>query len=90
MRPNSAPLENACSAFAGGFFSSPRSTVTRPRVTGSSISGRRSFEMAIDAGMLITDAVTKFSGGTPRPMYALSTEPAMVEKPWGTSQQGVE
>ena len=41
----------------------------------------RIFEIAIDAGIDITDAVTRFSGGTPMPMYALSTEPAMVEKP---------
>jgi hypothetical protein len=37
--------------------------------------------MAIDAGMDMTDEVTKFSGGTPSPMYAVSTEPAMVENP---------
>ena len=41
----------------------------------------RIFEIAIDAGIDMTDAVTKFSGGTPIAMYALSTEPAMVEKP---------
>ena len=81
MRPKTAPLLKAWRALAGLFFSSPRSTVTRPRVTGSSSSGRRIFEIAIDAGMDMTEAVTRFSGGTPRLIYALSTEPAMVEKP---------
>lgn len=37
--------------------------------------------MAIDAGILITDDVTKFCGGTPSEIYAVITEPAMVEKP---------
>lgn len=81
MRPKRAPLLKACSAFAGLSFSSPRLTVTCPRVMGSSISGIRNFDMAIDAGMDITEAVTRFSGGTPRLIYALSTEPAMVENP---------
>ena len=81
MRPKRAPCENAWRAFVGAFFCWPRSTVTWPRVTGSSISGIRIFEIAMDAGIDMTDAVTKFSGGTPMPMYALSTEPAMVEKP---------
>ena len=76
-----APLEKACSAFAGSSFSLPRSTVTRPRVMGSSISGMRIFEMAMDAGMDMTEAVTRFCAGTPRPIYALRTEPAIVEKP---------
>ena len=35
----------------------------------------------MDAGIDMTEAVTKFSGGTPMPMYAESTEPAMVENP---------
>ena len=83
-----APLEKACSAFAGSSFSLPRSTVTRPRVMGSSISGMRIFEMAMDAGMDMTEAVTKFSGGTPRLMYAPSTEPAMVEKPANRASGG--
>lgn len=37
--------------------------------------------MAIDAGIDITEAVTKFCAGTPKPMYAPRTDPAMVEKP---------
>ena len=37
--------------------------------------------MAIEAGILITEDVTKLTAGTPREMYALKTEPAMVEKP---------
>ena len=37
--------------------------------------------MAIEAGILMTDAVTRFCAGTPRLMYAPSTEPAIVEKP---------
>ena len=82
MRPKTAPLLNACSAFAGLFLSeSPRSTTTRPRVTGSSVSGMRILLIAMLAGMLMTLAVTRFWGGTPRPMYAESTEPAIVEKP---------
>ena len=44
--------------------------VTRLHIPGSSISG-----------MHMTDAVTRFSGGTPIAMYALSTESAMAEKP---------
>ena len=54
--------------------------VTRPRATRSSNSGMRSLEMAIDAEILITAAVTQFSGGTSRLMYALRTELAMAEK----------
>ncbi len=62
-------------------FSSPRSTVTRPRVTGSSSSGKRILLIAIEAGILMTEDVTKFCGGTPRPIYAVNTEPAIVENP---------
>jgi len=54
-------------AHTGLFFSfPPRSTVTRPRVTGTSISGKRILLMDIEAGMLITDEVTRFDAGTPR------------------------
>ena len=59
----------------------PLSTVTLPRVTGSSLSGMRIFEIARDAGILMTDEVIKVSGGTPRFIYATKTEPAIVEKP---------
>jgi hypothetical protein len=37
--------------------------------------------IAIDAGILITDEVTRLVAGTPRPIYAASTEPAIVENP---------
>ena len=37
--------------------------------------------MAIDAGMDMTDDVTKLVGETPIMMYAPSTEPAMVANP---------
>lgn len=37
--------------------------------------------MAIDAGILITEDVIRFWAGTPRFMYKVSTEPAMVENP---------
>jgi hypothetical protein len=37
--------------------------------------------MAIEAGMLITEDVTKFCAGTPSWMYADNTDPAMVENP---------
>ena len=55
--------------------------MTCPRVTGSSVSGMRIFEMEIDAGIDMTDAVTKFCGGTPMLIYADNTEPAIVENP---------
>ena len=81
-RPKIAPWENACRVFAGESGpGSPLSTTTRPRVTGSSVSGYRIFETAIEAGILITDEVIRFWGGTPRLIYASRTEPAMVEKP---------
>jgi hypothetical protein len=38
-------------------------------------------EIAILAGMDIMDAVTKLVAGTPRLIYAMSTDPAIVEKP---------
>ena len=87
--PNIAPWLNACSAFDGGFLTSPRSTATRPRVTGSSVSGKRILLIAMDAGMLITDAVTRFCAGTPMLMYAESTEPAIVEKPVACGVSGL-
>lgn len=55
--------------------------VTCPRVTGSSVSGMRILLIAIDAGMLMTDEVTRLVAGTPRLIYAASTEPAIVENP---------
>ena len=55
--------------------------VTCPRVTGSSVSGMRILLIAIDAGILMTDEVTRLVAGTPRPIYAASTEPAIVENP---------
>ena len=58
-----------------------KTTTTRSRVTGSSNSGRRSLLIAIDAGMLMTEAVMRFWAGTPKLMYVLKTEPAIVENP---------
>ena len=55
--------------------------VTCPRVTGSSVSGMRILLIAIDAGILMTDEVTRLVAGTPRLIYAASTEPAIVENP---------
>jgi hypothetical protein len=43
----------------------------------------------MDAGILITDEVTKFSAGTPRPMYAPNTEPAIVENPEVMVRSGI-
>ena len=37
--------------------------------------------MDIEAGILMTEDVMRVWGGTPKPMYAESTEPAIVEKP---------
>ena len=83
INPNVAPLLNAWRAFAGLFFPSswPRSTTTFPRVTGSSSSGSLILLIAIEAGILITDEVTRFWAGTPSWIYAVSTEPAIVENP---------
>src|SRR6266545_1296690 len=83
IKPKMGPWLNAWRAFSGFFLSSslPRSIVTRPRVTGSSVSGMRILLIAIEAGMLMTAEVTKVCGGTPRLMYATMTDPAMVEKP---------
>ena len=55
--------------------------VTCSRVTGSSVSGMRILLIAIEAGILMTDEVTRLVAGTPRPIYAPSTEPAIVENP---------
>lgn len=99
IKPNVAPLLKAWRALTGGppFSSRPRSTTTRPLVTGSSISGMRIFEIAIEAGIDMTEDVTRFLqkirsdwifeqkgtywGGTPSAMYAVRTDPDMVEKP---------
>jgi hypothetical protein len=35
----------------------------------------------MDAGMLIMEAVIRFWAGTPKLMYAIITEPAIVENP---------
>ena len=40
-------------------------TLTAPAVAGSSISGRRSLAMTIVAGAAMTDAVMRYSAGTP-------------------------
>lgn len=37
--------------------------------------------IAIEAGILITEDVTRFVAGTPRLIYAAKTDPAMVENP---------
>lgn len=37
--------------------------------------------MAMDAGMLMTEEVTRFWGGTPKLIYAANTVPEIVEKP---------
>ena len=37
--------------------------------------------IAIEAGILITDDVTRLDAGTPKLIYAARTDPAMVEKP---------
>ena len=50
-------------------------------MTGSSVSGMRTLLIAIDAGILMTEEVTRLAGGTPRLIYAASTEPAIVENP---------
>jgi hypothetical protein len=55
--------------------------VTRPRVTGSSVSGNRILLIAMEAGILMTEDVTRFAAGTPRLIYAARTDPAIVEKP---------
>lgn len=55
--------------------------VTRPRVTGSSVSGTRILLIAMEAGILMTEDVTRFAAGTPRLIYAARTDPAIVEKP---------
>jgi len=52
-----------------------------PRVTDSSVSGTRSLLIAIDAGILMTEEVMRLAAGTPRLIYAASTEPAIVENP---------
>ena len=55
--------------------------VTRPRVTGSSVSGTRILLIAMEAGILMTEDVTRFVAGTPMLIYAARTDPAIVEKP---------
>lgn len=42
--------------------------------------------MAMDAGILMTEEVTRFWGGTPRLIYAANTEPEIVEKPIAENQ----
>lgn len=61
-----------------------------PRVTGSSISGLRILLIDIDAGILMTEEVTRVVAGMPKVIYAASTDPAMVENPevMATSMQG--
>ena len=50
-------------------------------MTGSSFSGSRILLIAMEAGMLMTEDVTRVCAGTPRLMYAAITDPAIVEKP---------
>ena len=45
--------------------------------------------IAIEAGILMTDEVTKFCAGTPRLMYAANTDPEMVENPNKLSMSAV-
>jgi hypothetical protein len=37
--------------------------------------------MAMEAGILMTEDVTRFAAGTPRLIYAARTDPAIVENP---------
>lgn len=68
IKPKSAPCENACSMFAGGFFSTPLSTTTLPLVNGSSNSGYLNLLIAIEAGIDMTEEVMSEVGETPRLM----------------------
>ena len=51
------------------------------KVSGISVSGYISFEMANAAGADITDALNKWEADTPNSMYAANTLPAMVANP---------
>ena len=80
LSPSQAPMANACSELAARFSASSGMT-TRPAVSVSSSSGYRSLEMASDAGIDMTHDDTSACGLTPSPMYATSTEPAIVANP---------
>jgi hypothetical protein len=44
--------------------------------------GRQSLLITIDADMLMTEVVMRFWAGTPKLMYVLKMELAIVENPW--------
>lgn len=80
--PNQAPFANACRAFAGRSLLSSSGTTTLPAVSVSpSVSGHRSFDVASDAGILITHEETSACELTPMLMNETSTEPAIVANP---------
>jgi hypothetical protein len=64
--PERRALGEGVQSVRGWVLSTPRSTTTCPRVMGSSSSGTRILEMAMKAGMDMTEEVTMFCAGTPR------------------------
>lgn len=69
LRPSHPPLANAWSAFVGRSSSSSALGITmRPAVSGSSVSGYRSLEMAREAGMDMTQLEIRACGLRPMEM----------------------
>ena len=78
--PSHEPLANAWRKL-DGLSSSSSGITSSPEVRVSSVSGYRSFEMARDAGIDITQDEIRATGEIPIKIYAESTLPAIVANP---------